>query len=259
MYAWQCSGPKVSDRLVDKGGVEVMSERWLRLSASLVLGAEAIGAILIHEASVSLYIVAPVVIAVIAVTTWLFDSGLKALIKRSDRVARLLGAKLGSGASVHGWWYSKIYRERRGMPRKLIGGSVLKITATIDGFELYGDAYMCHAHEWTSWGGDGSADGDDSIVYVYRGTEANIHDDGFGLYSFFRGNPPKNVSGDFYGRHLPKSRHRTVEGERCPSAVVTASFCNEDPRERRECLLRYLGLSPSGGPSRRTLRSQWHR
>ncbi len=220
-----------------------MGELSRRISAALVLSAEAVAAILIHE-SVSLYIVAPIAVVLIGATSWLLDSAVEVAIKRSDRVAMRLGAKLSSGATVHGWWYTKIYRDpdKDDDPRELLGGSVIHITATVDGFELVGDSYMFAGPEWTAWGGHGFPTGLDGIVYSYRGAEAAIADEGFGLDSFYVGDPQMKFTGDFYGRRLLTSRHRSTEGERCPPGDFTPAF-RRDPDERRRCLLRYLQVA----------------
>ena len=83
-----------------------------RVSVGLVLGGEAIGAILIHE-SKSLAVTAPIVIVGIVATVWLLDTGLDTGVKHWNWAANLIGVRTGSKVKIHGYWNSAI-RDRHG-------------------------------------------------------------------------------------------------------------------------------------------------
>jgi hypothetical protein len=182
-----------------------------RLSVPIVLGLEAAGAILIHD-SVSSPIVTALVVVGIAATAWFLDTGIDAGVKRWDSWANGFGARLGSGAKIHGYWYTAVYD---GTDRGLLGGSVVRIRATVDEFLFEGEAYIFSTGAWTKWTGSGSPYDKRGIVYGYEGRENGRWDNGFGLYTFATGENPKTVNGNFYGRELPANNYRFVYGERC--------------------------------------------
>src|SRR4051794_9106663 len=97
------------------------------VSAGIVLGAEAIGALVLHE-SHSLVAAAPIIIATIVFTVWLIDSALNLSVRKWNWAANLLGVRPGSKVRVHGYWFSAI-RDHYGT---LLGGSVFSIEAGID-------------------------------------------------------------------------------------------------------------------------------
>jgi hypothetical protein len=208
-----------------------------RFSAGLVLGGEAVGALVLHE-SHSLAVTAPIVIVVILLTVWLLEAGLDRAVKRWDWTANLLGVKPQSKVKIHGYWYSAI-RDHHG---KLLGGSVFRIQAGIDEIQLTG-AYKdltVTPNAWTWWSGVGSPFGKDDILYGYTGVEAGTDDEGFGRYSFPSGESPQIIRGSFYGKNLPKSeRFRTADGERAPKSDVTPEF-KEKAEVRQQGLERFL-------------------
>jgi hypothetical protein len=215
-----------------------------RFSASLVLGAEAIGALIIHE-SHSLAVTAPIVIGVIFFTVWLLDSLLDSWVKRSKRIADLIGVKPGSKVKIHGYWYSAI----RDHNKTLLGGSVFYIRAGIDDVKFDGvyKDLTDPKHEWTAWSGEGAPSGEDAIVYRYKGQESDEEDEGFGMYSFPRGDEPEQVRGSFYGKNLPaEERYRTAHGERVPKSDLTKEFLKQ-PEARKAALERYLQRQPATG------------
>jgi hypothetical protein len=216
-----------------------------RVSVGLVLGAEAVGAILIHE-SHSLAITAPVVIAVIMATVWLLDSGLDWGVKKWDWAANLIGVRPASKVRINGYWYSAI-RDHDGA---LLGGSLFQVKAGIDSVDfigLYKDLTVAEDdNPWTWWSGEGSPYGDDAILYEYKGEEDGSEDEGYGKYLFPRGASPEPVVwGSFYGKNLPENeRDRVVRGERVPQREVTPDFL-KDPEVKKHALERYLVRQPT--------------
>ncbi len=210
------------------------------VSAGIVLGGEAIGAIVLHE-SHSLAVAAPAVIVAIILTAWFLDSGLDWCVKRWGWAANIFGVKPGSKVKIHGYWYSAI-RNREG---RLLGGSVFFIHAGINDVELTGiyRDFTVEGDSWAWWSGEGTPFREDSILYGYGGEEDGGEDEGFGMYSFPRGSPHV-VRGSFYGRNLPKTeRYRTAHGIRVPKADLTRSFRREETARKRG-LERYLENQP---------------
>lgn len=216
-----------------------------RASVGLVLGAEAVGAILIHE-SHSLVVTAPVVIVVIMTTVWLLDSGLDWGVDKWDWVANLIGVRPGSKVRIHGYWYSAI-RDHDGT---LLGGSLFRVQAGMDSVAftgLYRDLTTAEGDSpWTWWSGEGAPYGDDAILYAYKGEEDGSEDEGYGKYVFPRGGSPEPVVwGSFYGKNLPENeRDRVVRGERVPQNDVTRDFL-KGPEVKKLALESYLALQPT--------------
>lgn len=210
------------------------------VSAGIVLGGEAIGALLLHE-SRSLAITAPTVIVAIVLTVWLLDSGLDLFVKKSSWAANWLGVKPASKVKVHGYWYSAI-RDREG---KLLGGSIFLIRAGLDAVDFAGNYQdrTVTPPQWTWWEGSGAPFGDEAILYGYRGVEDDKDDDGCGMYSFPSGSP-ETVRGSFYGNSLPAAEgYRSANGERVPKFELTSEF-TANVESRKQALVRYLDKQP---------------
>lgn len=213
-----------------------------RLSAGLVIGAEAVGALVLHE-SHSLAVTALIVVVAILLTLWLLEVGLDRAVKHWNWTANLVGVKPPSKVKIHGYWYSAV-RDQGG---KLLGGSVFRIQAGIDEVRFTG-AYKdltVTPNEWTWWAGVGLPFGQDGILYGYTGVEAGKDDEGFGRYSFPSGDTPQITRGSFYGKNLPKNeRYRTADGVRVPKAEVTREFIDK-AEARQQALERYLERQPA--------------
>jgi hypothetical protein len=210
----------------------------------LVLSAEAVGALLIHEHH-SFLTTALIVAAAIMVTVLLAGLGLDKCVEEWDWAANLFGARLRSKAKVHGYWYSTV-RHKDG---HLLGGSVFRIQAGIDGFVLKGDYMDLKTGKWNWWSGKGSRFSEAALLYGYDGEEGVEPDVGFGMYTFADGNPPERVSGNFYGKNLPQgSKYRSVAGKRCPRMDVTRRF-RDDLEVRKGCLEHYLDEAQRSLPS----------
>jgi hypothetical protein len=213
--------------------------RWSlqRLSAGLVLGGEAFGGLVLHE-SHSLLLTAVIVVVAILITVWLLESGIDLVIRYWNWAANLFGTKLDNKGKIHGFWYSKVYNK----DGVLLGGSVFRIQAGIDGFKLRGDYMDVKMQSWSWWDGTGSPFTGAKILYGYKGEENNKSDEGFGMYEFAGDNPPDKITGSFYGKDLNGSESRTVGGEyrtisggRCARAVVNRKF-RKDPEVRKRWL-----------------------
>jgi hypothetical protein len=213
-----------------------------RVSVGLVLGAEAVGAIVIHESN-SLAVTAPVVIAGITATVWLLDSGLDTGVKRWGWAANLIGVRPRSKVKIHGYWYSSI-RDHGGT---LLGGSLFFAHAGIDSVDftgVYKDLTVTDDQDpWSWWAGEGAPYGSDAILFAYKGEEDQSEDEGYGTYAFPRG-PQPVVWGSFFGKKLPADeRDREVHGERVPESQMTREFIKE-PEVRKRALEEYLERQP---------------
>jgi hypothetical protein len=210
-----------------------------RLSVGLVLSAEAVGALVLHE-SHSLLIAAVIVVAAILLTAWLLETGLDKGVKHFNSVAKLVGASLNSRGNVHGWWYTKVCDE----DNLALGGSVLEIRAGIEDFDLEGHYLDLSADpsgdQWTWWIGTGKPFAERAILFDYEGREKDNPDEGFGMYEFTRGATPQAFNGSFYGKQLPReSRYRTVTGTRVAKSDVTREFVRNSDK-RKELLIEHL-------------------
>jgi hypothetical protein len=227
-------------------------------SAGIVLGGEAVGAVILHESGDKLEWAAPVIIVAITFTVWVIDFALDFSVRRFNLAASLLGVRPSSGIKIHGYWFSAI-RDRGG---NLLGGSVFLVQAGIENVELSGlyKDLTVNTDQWTWWSGEGAPFGYDAILYSYWGVEDGNDDEGYGKYSFPRGGLQHQIlRGSFYGKNLPDAeRDRTAHGERVPKAAVTREF-RKDPAIRREALEYYLNRQPrsSKKPSRSPGPSGW--
>ncbi len=213
-----------------------------------MLGAEAVGAIVIHESN-SLTVTAPVVIAAIMLTVWLLDSGLDNGVKKWNWAADLIGIKPRSKVKIHGYWYSAV----RDHNKNLLGGSLFFVHAGIDTVDfsgVYKDLTVAEDdNAWAWWTGEGAPYGSDAILYAYEGEEDGSEDDGYGKYMFPRvAAAPQIVRGSFYGKNLPDGeRDRVVYGERVPKQQLTHQFL-EDPEARKAALGAFLARQHSASP-----------
>jgi hypothetical protein len=209
-----------------------------RLSTAIVLGAEAVGALLIHDTQ-SLLVTAIFVIVAVGAVVWLLDTGLDKCVSHVDWVANWLGMRVGKKSRVHGWWYSMVIQEK-----EVIGHSVFRIRAGTEGFELDGWFRKLSNEKWSWWSGQGARfANNEALLYGYKGKEGELPDEGFGIYEFVEDAPPRRVAGNFYGKQLEEgSNYRAIDGERCPKRDVTRQF-HKDVEERKRALERHYGLT----------------
>jgi hypothetical protein len=218
-------------------------------SVAIVLGAEAIASVLLerlHSGLLTFFLI----VASIAALVFVMEIIPELLVKHTNWGARLFGMRLRSGREVHGYWYTTIRGDStRGSGRQsagttTIGGTVLWLKATRDGFELEGETYMIAKAEWTSWSGVGSSMEANEILFRYRGAEESEEDIGVGRYTF---HTHDSFEGGFYGAGLGPHRaggrrgeYRTVTGRRCGPEASTQTW--RDEAHRHQCLLSHLGV-----------------
>lgn len=209
-----------------------------RLSTAIVLGAEAVGALLIHDTQ-SVLVTAIFVIVAVAAVVWIIDTGLDKFVARVDWAANWLGMTVGKKSRVHGWWYSRILNDQQ-----VVGHSVFRIRAGTEGFELTGLFRKVSDGQWSWWSGKGARFADnEALLYGYNGEESQLPDEGFGVYEFFEDAPPRRVVGNFYGKQLEEgSNYRALEGERCPREDATRQF-RKNAEERKRALERRYNLT----------------
>lgn len=203
-----------------------------------MLGAEAVGAVLIH-ASHSTFVTAIFVIVAVVVIVWGMETGVDRFVSNYDWAASLLGTRVGKKLRVHGWWYSTVSQSG-----SLIGHSVFCIRAGTEGFKMEGHFRKASDGDWSWWNGSGARFGDsEALLYGYDGEEGLRPDNGFGIYEFVDGDTQR-VHGNFYGKELADgSNYRSVQGERCPKADVTRDFRRDPPDARKAALERHYELN----------------
>ena len=222
-------------------------------SAAIVLGAEALASVLLEKLKNGVLTVV-LIVATIAVLAVIFEAVPDFIVERSNWGARLFGMRLIGGRRVHGYWYTTI----KGAPVRatrqqvaeapVLGGTVLLVKATRDGFELEGETYMIGTSEWTTWSGVGSTLEANEILFRYVGSEGPDEDIGVGRYTF---HTRDSFRGGFYGAGLNirrtgirRGEYRTVTGRRC------GPECHEhdwrDETRRRRGLLQHLGAQNAG-------------
>jgi len=205
------------------------------LPAGIAIIAQSLGGLFIDESEPVAVVVIIVAVSVVLML-WALESGLDKLTKRWEWAANHLGARLGDGSRVHGWWYTRIYS----CEGRLLGGSVTRIRATRSGFEVEGCARMFDEPRCEEWSGHGSPSGADGLLYDYRGDVGEMdEDEGHGLDHFHGGDPARNYRGVFYGKGLPHHPLRITRGTRCPAEHLTKAFLR-DPQTRVRQLDRHL-------------------
>jgi hypothetical protein len=220
------------------------------LSVAVVLGAEAFASVMLEKLKSGL-LTFLLIVASVAALVFLVEVVPDLLSKRTSLGSRLFGVRLRSGRAVHGFWYTTIgagAMRRSGQQLAgvgILGGSVLSIRATRDGFELEGETYMIGPKEWTTWSGVGSSLEANEIVFRYGGAEESAEDVGVGRYTF---HTRDSFQGGFYGAGLVTHRsgagrgeYRTVTGKRCGPEAGRSAW--HDEAERRKCLLAHLGVT----------------